>query len=176
MKAVLDACVLYPTILREILTGAAQAGAFSPIWTPRLRGEWLRAAARLGVATTAGAEAALLADAFPLAPDPTLIPGVDLPDPADLHVLATALEAGAPLIITLNLKDFPHHALAPLGVCAVHPDAFLTGLLADVPQIADAARAAHAQAEALGGPQSFRALMKRARLPRLGKAVENLNA
>lgn len=172
MKAVLDACALYPTVLREILTGAAQAGVFTPVWTPRIREEWLRAAARLGVAQTAGAEAALLADRFPPAPDPRVVPGIDLPDPADLHVLAAAIEADAPLIVTLNLRDFPRETLAPLGVRAIHPDAFLLDLLATHPQVAAAARAAHAKAEALGGPQPFRALMKRARLPRLAKAVE----
>ena len=31
MKAVLDACVLYPTVLREILQGAAAAGLYEPV-------------------------------------------------------------------------------------------------------------------------------------------------
>ena len=35
MKAVLDACVLYPTVLREILTDSAAAGLFQPVWSQR---------------------------------------------------------------------------------------------------------------------------------------------
>ncbi|HRO14243.1 MAG TPA: PIN domain-containing protein [Paracoccus sp. (in: a-proteobacteria)] len=62
MKAVLDACVLYPTVLREILIGAAEAGLFQPVWSARILAEWRHAAARLGgdQETVAGAEIALL--------------------------------------------------------------------------------------------------------------------
>src|SRR5690606_10011196 len=33
VRAVLDACVLYPTVLREILIGAADAGLYAPLWS-----------------------------------------------------------------------------------------------------------------------------------------------
>ena len=42
--------------------------------------------------------------------------------PGDRHVAAAALEAGAHLIVTQNLKDFREH---PAGIGAVSPDAFL---------------------------------------------------
>lgn len=58
-----------------------------------------------------------------------LIGGLELPDAADRHVLAAALHAGAEVIVTLNLKDFPRSALAPLGVAAWHPDDFVCSLL-----------------------------------------------
>ena len=69
MKAVLDACVLYPTVLREILIGGAEAGLFTPVWSPRILAEWQHAAARLGPdqAAVAGAEIALLQLAHPRA-------------------------------------------------------------------------------------------------------------
>ncbi|NPB27307.1 PIN domain-containing protein, partial [Shigella sonnei] len=62
MKAVLDACVLYPTVLREILIGVADAGLYTPVWSPRILAEWRHAAARLGAdaEAVAGAEIALL--------------------------------------------------------------------------------------------------------------------
>lgn len=171
MRAVLDACVLYPTVLREVLTDPALVALYDPVWTPRLRGEWLRAAERNGL--TAGAEAALLADRLPPAPDPATVPGADLPDPADLHVLATALENDAPLIVTLNLRDFPRRTLAPFGIRALHPDAFLLELLRDSPgAVARAARAAHARSLAMGGDLPLAALLKKARLPRLAKALD----
>ena len=36
MIAVLDACVLYPTVLRQILLGCAERGLYTPIWSAEL--------------------------------------------------------------------------------------------------------------------------------------------
>ena len=36
MKAVLDACVLFPTVLREILSGVAAKGLYEPLWSDRI--------------------------------------------------------------------------------------------------------------------------------------------
>ena len=96
MRAVLDACVLYPTVLREILIGAAGAGLFQPVWSARILAEWRHAAARLGPAQAdvAGAEIALLSAAWPQAEVPgegSRAAGHDWPDPADRHVAEAAL-------------------------------------------------------------------------------------
>lgn len=177
MKAVLDACVLYPTVLREILIGAAEAGLYQPVWSTRILDEWRHAAARLGPdgAVVAGAEIALLRAAHPQAEAPddgTTAAGFDWPDPADRHVAEAALAAGAPLIVTANLRDFPSRALSALGLRAVHPDAFLLDLWwRDPAPVAASVGAAHAKAQALGGPMPLRDLMARARLPRLAKAL-----
>jgi PIN domain len=40
-----------------------------------------------------------------------LIEGLKLPDPGDRHVLAAAVKAGAQVIVTRNLKDFPPEAV-----------------------------------------------------------------
>jgi hypothetical protein len=45
---VLDANVLYPTVLREVLLGCAEAGLYQPAWSPRIAEEWARTAARHG--------------------------------------------------------------------------------------------------------------------------------
>jgi hypothetical protein len=58
-----------------------------------------------------------------------LIPGLQLPDPNDCHVLAAAIRVGADVIVTLNLKHFPGAALAPYGIDAQHPDQFVRHLV-----------------------------------------------
>jgi hypothetical protein len=176
---VLDACVLYPTVLREILLGTAGAGLFRPVWSPRILEEWRRTTARLGGpgdATLAEGEIARLAARFPdarVTHDAAVEAALWLPDPADIHVLATARAAEAAGIVTLNLKDFPRRELLPMGLAAVHPDAFLLDLHARAPEAVGACvRAVHAEAERLSGETlDLRSLLKRARLPRLGKAL-----
>jgi len=46
----------------------------------------------------------------------------------DRHVLAAAIAAGARVIVTDNLKDFPNTALAPFHIEAVSSDGFLCDL------------------------------------------------
>ena len=72
MKVFLDACVLYPTVLREILVGCAKHGLFVPQWSPRVLEEWARAATRLGPdgAAVARAEIAVLRQDHPQAEIP----------------------------------------------------------------------------------------------------------
>jgi hypothetical protein len=48
------------------------------------------------------------------------IDDLDLPDENDRHVLAAALECGAHIILTFNLRHFPPAAL-PTGIAAVTP-------------------------------------------------------
>ena len=176
MIACLDACVLYPTVLREILGGAARQGQFQPIWSARILEEWARAAERVnpGDGVIARGEIAALRAAWPGAMVPEAA-GADLwlPDPNDIHVLATARAGGAGQIVTFNLRDFPARELSGHGIRAIHPDAFLLELLRAHPASVEATvRAVHETAERLSGtPMPIRALLKRARLPRLGKAL-----
>ena len=51
------------------------------------------------------------------------------PDPDDLHHVAAAAAGGAATLVTWNLADFPAKVLAPLGITAMDPDAYLCGLL-----------------------------------------------
>lgn len=176
MRAVLDANVLYPTILREILADLAMAGLFVPLWSARILEEWRRAAARLGSDqdSVAGAEIALLRAQFPAAEvSGAVVVTLHLPDPADLHIVETALAGHAGLIVTANLRDFPQHAMAGLGLRAIHPDAFLLDLHADAPEtVAAATEAARIKAEIMGGSMSLHDMLKRSRLPRLAKRLK----
>jgi predicted nucleic acid-binding protein len=178
MKAVLDACVLYPTILREILQGAAEAGLYQPVFSDRILREWVLATAKLGPAAPviAEGEAARLRAAFPQALErahPEIEARLILPDPNDRHVLATAIASGADAIVTFNAQDFPGHVLASEGINRRDPDGFLWELQSRHPggmaRIVDQVRA---KAEAISGqPQPLKPLLKRARLFRLAKAL-----
>ncbi len=178
MKALLDACVLYPTVLREILIGVAQAGLYTPLWSERILEEWARATVKLGPGAEliARAEVAALRTAFPnaaVAPHEGLEARLWLPDPADIHVLAAAIAGSADVIVTFNAVDFPRQMLAEEGVRREDPDGFLLTLWQDHPDsVAAVVEAVRAKAEHLSGEaQPLRPLLKRARLPRLGKAL-----
>ncbi|MTH64664.1 RSP_2648 family PIN domain-containing protein [Paracoccus shanxieyensis] len=176
MTVVLDACVLYPTVLREILTDCAEAGLFQPVWSQRILDEWRHAADRQGL--SAGVEIALLTARFPqaLAQGAGGAEGLDLPDPADRHVVETALASGAKAIVTANLRDFPARALAAVGLAAVHPDEFLRDLYLKTPDpVLNAVAATQTRARDAGGAIPRKELMRRARLPRLAKAIERFD-
>ena len=177
-KAVLDACVLYPTVLREILQGAAVAGLYQPVFSDRILREWVFATAKLGPEAPAIAEgeAALLRAAFPRAlirERPEIEARLHLPDPNDVHVLATAIAASADAIVTFNAQDFPRHLLAAEGITRRDPDGFLWELQSRQPDaMAAVVEQVRAKAEAISGqPVALKPLLKRARLFRLGKAM-----
>ncbi|MBL3569355.1 PIN domain-containing protein [Rhodovulum sulfidophilum] len=178
MKVLLDTCVLYPTVLREILLKVAGTGLFTPLWSARILEEWARAACKIGPTgeAQARAEIALLRGAWPgaeVAPKAGLEARLWLPDPDDVHVLAAAVAGGADAILTFNARDFPGHLLAAEGLVRAAPDGLLMDLwLADPGPVERAVAEVHAAAERMAGePLALRALLKRARLPRLGKAL-----
>lgn len=178
MKAVLDACVLYPTVLREILQGAAAAGLYEPVFSDRILREWTLSTAKLGAQAQAIAEgeAALLRAAFPRAltrERPEIEARLHLPDPDDVHVLATAIAAGADEIVTFNAADFPGHALAEEGLRRRDPDGFLWEMQSRHPEaMARVVEEVRAKAERISGqPVALKPLLKRVRLFRLAKAL-----
>ncbi|MDH3669048.1 MAG: PIN domain-containing protein [Paracoccaceae bacterium] len=174
----LDACVLYPPLVRGILLGAAEAKLIRPRWSRRVLDEWRISALRRGAAE-AGIDRSVAetAAAFPEAmtvPDPEVEAAISLPDPADAHVLAGAIAAGASVLVTFNLRDFPARRLAARGVAPRHPDGFLWELLSQAPEaMRPVIRSAAGRADA-ETPVEIRRALKRARLPRLGKAFEGL--
>ena len=178
MRVALDACVLFPTMMREMLLGTAATGAFVPVWSARILEEWARATRRLpaGAEAIARAEIARMRAAWPEAEAAPLLEFVEtlsLPDPDDRHVLAAAIVGGAEVLMTLNRADFPTRTLARHGILLREPDGFLTELIAEGHDLAAVAGAVRDRAERISGrPQRVRALLKRAGLPRLGKALD----
>lgn len=177
-RLVLDACVLFPTVLREILIGSAQAGLFRPVWSARILEEWARATRKLGPGAeeVARAEIAGLRAALPqaeVAPAPHLMSRLHLPDENDLHVLATAIAAGADAIVTVNAADFPRGTLAAEGLDRRDPDGLLWEFASrDRLIMSGVVETVRARAEAISGqPQPLKPLLKRARLNRLGRLL-----
>ncbi len=176
-RVLLDANILFPTVLRELLIGAAGAGGFVPLWSPRILEEWARATRRLGpgAEAIARAEIAVLRADWPgseIAPPPALIESLDLPDADDRHVLAAAIAGGARTLLTRNRADFPDGRLAPYGITRREPDGFLLELWHGGHDLRPVAAEVRARAERAGGEiRDPRALLKRAGLPRLGKAL-----
>ncbi|MEH6644884.1 RSP_2648 family PIN domain-containing protein [Sulfitobacter sp.] len=178
MKVLLDACVLYPTVMREMLLGVARSGVYTPLWSERILEEWARAARNMGPEgeTIARGEIALIQSAFPGA---TVLkhPGLEarlwLPDENDIHVLAVAIHGNADAIVTMNAKDFPRGILAEEGLVRIDPDAFLLGFYHSAPdEVMMVAEKTVAEARRLSGEDwNIRSLLKKARLPRLGKAL-----
>lgn len=178
MKAVLDACVLYPTVLREILLGVAARGLYEPLWSDRIIREWTRATGKLGPEAQAQAEgeAALFRAAFPrgqVREQTNIEARLLLPDPNDVHVLAVAIAGHADCIVTFNAKDFPRHVLAEEGIDRRDPDGLLWQLWSFHPaQVSEVVLHVHGVAERMAGQAiPLRSLLKRAQLPKLGKAV-----
>ncbi|KAB7627601.1 PIN domain-containing protein [Alkalilimnicola sp. S0819] len=125
-----DACVLYPAPLRDLLIRLAMTGMFAARWTEQIHDEWMRnlVAKRPELREAVYRTRTLMNEAVPdclVEGHEPLIDGLTLPDPDDRHVLAAAIRAGAQLIVTANLKDFPAKVLDGFGIEAVHPDRFV---------------------------------------------------
>lgn len=177
-RLLLDACVLFPTVLREILLGAATVGFYQPLWSARILEEWARASRKLGPGAEpqARAEIALLRARFPRAevPEaPHVAARLHLPDDNDLHVLAAAIAASADGIVTVNAGDFPRGTLAAEGLQRRDPDGLLWEFASQRPEaMADVLEAVRARAEVISGQrQPLKPLLKRARLGRLARFI-----
>ena len=178
MRAVLDACVLVPPVLREILLGVAGRGLFDPLWSERILEEWARAAAKYGPASEVEARGriATLNLAFPralLPPAPGIEQRLYLPDPDDAHVLAVAIAGSADAIVTVNARDFPRGTLAEDQIARRDPGGLLWELWSGDPDPVEAAVAV-VVAEASrreGQAVPARRLLKKARLNRLARAM-----
>ena len=177
-NALLDACVLYPTVMRQMLLGAAGEGVFTPLWSPRILEEWARATRKLGpeAETLARGDIALIRARWPnaeAAPRNGDMARLYLPDENDIHVLASAIAGSADVIVTENRADFPRNILAEEGLRREAADPFLLTLFNRHPDaLTRVGHKVQRDAETLSGQSwPIRKLMKKARLPRLGKAL-----
>src|SRR5690554_3340230 len=134
-RVLLDACVLYPAPVRDLLLTLAGLGLYQPLWSEEIQKEWKRN---------------LLANRPDLSEDQLTwtigrintsfrganvagyeqyISAITLPDVDDRHVVAAAVKGKADVIVTFNLKDFPMTEIEPLGIEVVHPDRFVLNVV-----------------------------------------------
>lgn len=132
--AILDANVLYPTLVRDLLLSLATANLYHARWTTDIHAEWTSNLAK---------DRPELVDRLPelvrlidqAVPDclvenyEALIGCVKLPDEKDQHVLAAAIAGHADAIVTFNTKHFPPEVLAQHGIEVHHPDDFVMNQL-----------------------------------------------
>jgi hypothetical protein len=130
-----DACVLYPAPLRDFLLHLSRTGLFRARWTEEIHDEWTRnlLANRPDLKPKQLERTRdLMNRAVPdclVSGHMNLVASLTLPDMDDRHVLAAAIRSSAQVIVTFNLKDFPHETLAGFGVQAQHPDTFISHLI-----------------------------------------------
>ena len=151
-----DACVLHPAPLRDLLIRIANTGVVHARWSERILDECFRSILTRRPALKPDALARTrelmndsvsdcLVEGFE-----NLIDGLSLPDLDDRHVLAAAIRAGAQVIVTANLRDFPANALAPYHLEAKHPDEFVLEMIDLAPALI--AQVVTEQAAALKNP------------------------
>jgi len=132
--AILDANVLYPTLLRDTLLSLAVADLYHARWTATIHDEWTRhlAADRPDIADKLQLAVERMNAAIPdclVTNYEGLTSCIELPDADDRHVVAAAIVGHADAIVTFNIKDFPAKVLEPYGIEVQHPDEFVMNQL-----------------------------------------------
>ncbi|MFN2323010.1 MAG: PIN domain-containing protein [Trueperaceae bacterium] len=129
--AFLDASVLYPAPLRDLLMHIALTDLYRARWSSDVHREWIEALLRKDP-TRVRAKLERTRDLMNTATRDALVSGyeglisaIELPDSDDRHVLAAAVVGRCDVIVTRNLRHFPPSALAPYGIEALDPDRFL---------------------------------------------------
>ena len=129
--ALLDANVLYPAPLRDLLLQLAVTDLYKARWTAAIHQEWIENLLlnepyreRAALERTRNLMDSKTRDCLVTGYEP-LIPALTLPDQDDRHVLAAAIVGRCDMIVTQNIRDFPKASLAPFGIDVQHPDEFL---------------------------------------------------
>lgn len=137
--ATIDACVLAGALPRNMVLSLAAAGFFRPRWSEEILAETERAICAIhrkrGIADSeavASRHCDAIRRAFPEAITEgyqKLIPGCELPDVNDRHVLAAAIQARASVIVTDNTKHFPAESITSFDIIASTADEFLADVI-----------------------------------------------
>ena len=149
LTALLDANVLYPAGLRDLLLRLADRYLYAPLWSANIHAEWMSSLLADRTDIDPGVlerTRTVMDEHFPdavVTDYQRIAAGLDLPDPDDRHVLAAAIRGGADVIVTANLRDFPASRLAAHAISAQHPDDFISDLFQTHPETVLAAVRGH---------------------------------
>jgi predicted nucleic acid-binding protein len=131
--AILDANVMFPVNVFDILAQFCIEGLFTAKWSQDIDDEWTRNLLESRADLTQD-QVFRRRDRQRIAlPDwevekekyHSLIEAIYLPDLNDRHVLAAAIAGHADSIVTFNIKDFPNQTLDQYDIEAIHPDDFI---------------------------------------------------
>lgn len=123
--AILDTCVLWPSLQRDFLLSLAIEGSYRPLWSSAILGELeeheaLKLIDRGTAADEARRRAVHLVAQMRQAFNDAEVAGWEklegsygLPDPDDEHVVAAAEIGGAGVIVTENFRDMPSALIPP---------------------------------------------------------------
>jgi len=129
-KALLDANVLHPMVLCDLLMRLSHRGLYRALWSRHILEETKRSILRRRADLSDDILQRRMDAMNEALPDAQVV-GYDnllLSLPAlgeDAHVLAAAIVGGADVIVTQNTRDFPEPTLAPYRIAVQTPDEFL---------------------------------------------------
>lgn len=145
--AVLDTCVLYPSLQRDVLLSWAAECLYRPLWSSAILAELEHHEARRlekqGRAPDEAAERArwLVAEMTRVFDDACvsgwepLDGSYGLPDPDDEHLVAAAVVGGAGAIVSDNLRDLPAGKI-PAGIQVITGAQFAADTVSLAPEVA----------------------------------------
>lgn len=158
-SAVLDTCVLWPSLQRDVLLSFAVEGLYRPLWSSAIleeleHHEAVKLRRRGDTPDDAARRAAHLVSEMRRVFDDACVTGWEplegafgLPDPDDEHVVAAAVVGGAGAVVTSNLRDFDVdevrrrlHVLPPATFAADTASVDPTRALLAVAQVASRVR------------------------------------
>jgi len=147
VTTVIDACILCSPLKRGIILSLAEAELLRVHWSDEILDETEKAIATIlskrdyaDAAERAAQARMLMQQAFAEASVVNyahLGEGIGkLPDEGDRHVIAAAIESGADIILTENLRDFPRKVLAKYGIEAKSCDRVVADAIELSPSLA----------------------------------------
>ena len=125
--ALLDANVLYPAPMRDLLLQLVVSNLFRARWSADIHREWIDALSRnephrdrAALERTRDLMDRAVRDCLVTGYEP-LVPTLSLPDLRDRHVLAAAIAGQCDTIVTQNLQHFPDAVLTSFGITRYIP-------------------------------------------------------
>lgn len=134
-NVVLDACVLYDSLIRDFLLMIADKELYQPVWSPTICEEVKRNLISQANIKEDKAQRLIkiINEAFPEAMLINQIDNLSFNDTSinekDRHVVITAICSNSQVIVTYNIKDFPNDILKQFSIEAQTPDEFLLNIL-----------------------------------------------